>query len=173
MRTNPPFHCRTLEHEGCRRSSHCTHRCHVYLYTLLPRTELTLHTQTPCLSLHITATYGALWQTSCLSLHITATYGALWQTSCLSLHITATYGALWQTSCLSLHITATYGAVWLFLIRRVIEKLVLMYLHLQLGMLKVENFFSRYEKFFSRDSTRILYHVMMMSHTWPGIIDEA
>ena len=30
-------------------------------------------------------------------------------------------------------------------------------------MLKVENFFSRYKKFFSRDSTRILDHVMMIS----------
>ena len=35
-----------------------------------------------------------------------------------------------------------------------------------LGMLKFENFFSRYQKFFSRDSTRILDHVMIMSHLW-------
>jgi len=34
----------------------------------------------------------------------------------------------------------------------------------RVGMLKVENSFSRYEDFFPGDSTRILDHVMMMSH---------
>jgi len=36
-----------------------------------------------------------------------------------------------------------------------------MYACLKLGMLKVENFFLDTKNFFSRDSTRILDHVMM------------
>ena len=47
-----------------------------------------------------------------------------------------------------------------------ITKIAISPQRLDLGMLKVENFFSRYQKFFSRDSTRILDHVMIMSHPW-------
>jgi len=49
-------------------------------------------------------------------------------------------------------------------IQSLIGMIIRTVLYCIVGMLKVENFFSQCEKFFFRDSTRILDHVMMMSH---------